>query len=133
MGEINYLAAVAAAISTFVIGGLWYSPLLFHRAWARANGFTEADLAKGGTGKIFGIAFALALVMSFNLAAFLGSPDTTAAWGATAGALTGLGWVAPAIATVALFERRSLAYIAINGGYFAMAFTVMGLIIGAWR
>jgi hypothetical protein len=133
MGEINYLAAVAAAISTFVIGGLWYSPLLFHRAWARANGFTEADLAKGGAGKIFGIAFALALVMSFNLAAFLGSPDTTAAWGATAGALTGLGWVAPAIATVALFERRSLAYIAINGGYFAMAFTVMGLIIGAWR
>ena len=133
MGEINYLAAVAAAISTFVIGGLWYSPLLFHRAWARANGFTEADLAKGGAGKIFGIAFALALVMSFNLAAFLGAPDTTAAWGATAGALTGLGWVAPAIATVALFERRSFAYIAINGGYFAVAFTVMGLIIGAWR
>src|SRR3989337_2384872 len=65
MEEINYLAAAAAAVSTFVIGGLWYSPLLFHRAWARANGFTEADLAKGGTGKIFGIAFALALVMSF--------------------------------------------------------------------
>jgi hypothetical protein len=32
-----------------------------------------------------------------------------------------------------LFERRSFAYIAINGGYFAVAFTVMGLIIGAWR
>ena len=133
MEGINYLAAVAAAISTFVIGGLWYSPLLFHHAWARANGFTEADLAKGGAGKIFGVAFVLALVMSFNLAAFLGSPDTTAAWGATAGALTGLGWVAPAIATIALFERRSFAYIAINGGYFAVAFTVMGLIIGAWR
>ena len=133
MGEINYLAAVAAAISTFVIGGLWYSPLLFHHAWARANGLTEADLAKGSAGKIFSIAFALALVMAFNLAAFLGAPDTTIAWGAMAGALTGLGWVAPAIATIALFERRSFAYIAINGGYFAVAFTVMGLIIGAWR
>lgn len=133
MEGINYLAAVAAAVSTFVIGGLWYSPLLFHRAWARANGFSEADLAKSGAGTIFGIAFVLALVMAFNLAAFLGGPDTTVAWGAAAGALTGLGWVAPAIATVALFERRSFAYLAINGGYFAVAFTVMGLIIGAWR
>ena len=133
MEGINYPAAVAAAVSTFVIGGLWYSPLLFHHAWARANGLTEADLAKGGAGKIFGIAFVLALVMSFNLAAFLGGPETTMAWGATAGALTGLGWVAPAIATIALFERRSFAYIAINGGYCAVAFTFMGLIIGAWR
>jgi len=66
MEGINYLAAVAAAISTFVIGGLWYSPLLFHHAWARANGFTEADLAKGGAGKIFGVAFVLALAAFFG-------------------------------------------------------------------
>ena len=126
------MAAVVAAISTFVIGGIWYSPLLFHKAWASTNGFTDADL-KGGEARIFGVAFILALVMAFNLAAFLGGPDTGTAWGATAGALTGLGWVAPAIATIALFERRSLSYILINGGYFAVAFIVMGAILGAWR
>lgn len=130
--EINYPAAVTAAVSTFAIGGIWYSPLMFHRAWASANNLTDADL-KGGEARIFGLAFVLALVMAFNLAAFLGEPDTTVTWGATAGALTGLGWVAPAIATVALFERRSFAYIAINGGYFAVAFVVMGAILGAWR
>ena len=132
MEGINYLAAVAAAISTFVIGGLWYSPLMFHKAWATTNGLTEADL-KGGEARIFGVAFVLALVMALNLAAFLGGPETTVAWGATAGALTGLGWVGPAIVTIALFERRSFAYMAINGGYFAVAFTVMGAILGAWR
>jgi hypothetical protein len=51
--QINYLAVVAAAISTFVIGGLWYSPALFHRAWMSANGLTDADLARGGAAKIF--------------------------------------------------------------------------------
>ena len=130
--DINVMAAITAAISTFVIGGIWYSPLLFHKVWASTNGFTEADL-KGGEARIFGIAFVLALLMAFNLAAFLGTPDTDAAWGATAGALTGFGWVAPAIATIALFERRSLSYILINGGYFAVAFIVMGAILGAWR
>jgi hypothetical protein len=34
---------------------------------------------------------------------------------------------------VALFERRSARYIAINGGYFVLAFVVMGVILGAWR
>ena len=133
MEQINYFAVLTAAISTFIIGGLWYSPALFHRAWMSANGLTEADLAKGGAAKIFGIAFVLALLMAMNLAAFLSGPETSLAWGTAAGALTGLGWVAPAIATIALFERRSGRYIAINGGYFAVAFVVMGAILGGWR
>lgn len=133
MDHINYLAVLVAAVSTFVIGGLWYSPVLFQRGWMSANGFTEADLAKGSAAKIFGVAFVLALLMAANLAAFLSGPDTTVAWGTAAGALTGLGWVMPAIATVALFERRSARYIAINGGYFVLAFVVMGAILGAWR
>ncbi|MGH9389878.1 MAG: DUF1761 domain-containing protein, partial [Vicinamibacteria bacterium] len=60
-------------------------------------------------------------------------PDTTVAWGATAGLLAGLGWVALGIGIVALFERRSWTYILVNGGYFVVAFTVMGAILGAWR
>jgi hypothetical protein len=131
--QINYLAVLAAAVSTFVIGGLWYSPAMFQRAWTSANGLTEADLAKGNAAGIFGMAFVFALLMAANLAAFLSGPDTTVAWGTTAGALTGVGWVLPAIGTVALFERRSARYIAINGGYFVVAFIVMGAILGAWR
>jgi len=34
---------------------------------------------------------------------------------------------------IALFERRSWKYIVINGGYMTVSFTVMGLILGAWR
>jgi hypothetical protein len=132
MEGINYLAVIAAAVSTFAIGGVWYSPLMFHKAWAATNGLSEADL-KGGEARIFGTAFVLALVMAANLAAFLSGPETTVAWGATAGALTGVGWVMPAIATLALFERRAFSYVAINGGYFIVAFIVMGAILGAWR
>jgi len=132
MEHINYFAVLAAATSAFVIGGLWYSPLMFHRTWAAVNGLTGADL-EGGAARIFAVSFALELIMAFNLAAFLGAPDTTVAWGATAGALAGLGWVAPAIGVVALFERRSITYVAINGGYAAVSLAVMGAILGAWR
>lgn len=132
MESLNYLAIVAAALSTFVIGGLWYSPLLFQRAWMKANRLTEADLGGTGQVRIFGLAFVFALVMSVNLAMFLNAPDTTTVWGATAGALTAI-WVVLGIATVALFERRPPAYIAINGGYWLVSFVVMGALLGAWR
>jgi hypothetical protein len=131
--DINYLAVFAAALSAFAIGGLWYSPLLFQKAWMRANGFSQADLAGGGEARIFGGSFVFSLIMAFNLAAFLSAPDTTMAWGATAGALAGVGWVALGIGVVALFERRPIAYGLINGGYWAVALTVMGAILGAWR
>jgi hypothetical protein len=130
--HINHLAVIAAALSSFVIGGLWYSPLLFHRAWMRVNGLTEKDL-KSGTAKIFGLSLLLSIIMSYNLAAFLATPDTTVLWGATAGALAGIGWVALSIGVLGLFERRSLTYVLINGGYFALSFVVMGTILGAWR
>jgi hypothetical protein len=130
--SINYLAVLAAAAATFLVGGLWYSPVMFQRAWMNANNLTEADLARGGTGKIFGLAFVFAVVMSLNLAMFLNAPGTTVTWGATAGALTAV-WVALGIGTVALFERRPAAYTAINGGYWFVSLVLMGAILGAWR
>lgn len=132
MEGLNYLAVMTAALSSFVIGGLWYSPVLFQRAWMKANGFSDADLAKGGQGTIFGLAFVFAVVMAFNLAMFLNAPDTTWTWGASAGALTAI-WVALGIGTVALFERRPAAYTLVNGGYWFVALVVMGTIIGGWR
>jgi len=132
VGNLNLFAILAAAVATFVIGGLWYSPALFHRPWMRANHFTEADLAGSNMGMIFGLAFLFALVMAFNLAMFLDAPDTTLAWGATAGGLSSI-WVALGIGTVALFERRPAAYTLINGGYWVLSLIVMGAIIGGWR
>lgn len=131
--SINYLAVLAAAVSTFVLGGLWYSPLLFGKAWMRVNNFNDAEVQTFSKARMFGWSIVFSLVMAMNLAMFLGGPGTTATWGLAAGALTGLGWVATAIAIVGLFENKSWAYIAINGGYMTIAFTIMGLIIGAWR
>ena len=131
--NINYLAVVAAAVSTFVLGGLWYSPLLFGKAWMRANNFSETDVQTFSKARMFGWSIVFSLVMALNLAMFLAAPDTNASWGATAGALAGLGWVAMSIAIIGLFENKSWGYIAINGGYVTVAFTIMWLIIGAWR
>ena len=128
---LNIWAVLAAAVSAFLIGGLWYSPVLLGSAWKRANGFNVDPPAAGPKG--FAIAFLLSVVMSFNLAMFLNAPGTTLAWGATAGFLAGFGWGAMGLGIIAVFEHRPLSYVLVNGGYLTVALTVMGAILGGWR
>jgi Protein of unknown function (DUF1761) len=131
--QINPWAVLAAALVNFVIGGLWYSPLVFGKLWMKANGFSAQDLEKGSPAVIFGVSFVLCLVMAGNLAAFLGDPSVTMGFAVAASVAAGLGWAAAGLAVVALFERRSGAYILVNGGYLTVSFVAMGVILGAWR
>jgi hypothetical protein len=132
LSKINFLAVLVAAASFFIIGGLWYSPLLFVRAWMKEAKLSEETLKQANMGKVFGLAFLLSFIISFNLAAFLG-PNAGFIWGITAGALAGIGWVAASVGILYLFERSSFRLFLINAGYFTIAFMVAGGIIGAWQ
>ncbi len=129
---LHYPAVLAAAVLSFVIGGLWYSPILFGKAWMREAGISEERAREAKMGMVFGCAALASLVMAFNLAAFIG-PKASLQFGLFAGFATGFGWVAMALGVIYLFEQRSLRLWIINGGYQVVTFTVMGGIIGAWR
>ena len=128
----NIWAVLVAALSTFLIGGLWYSPALFGKAWMRENGFTEESMKGANMTKIFGLAFLLGIIAAINLAMFMG-PENDPAMGAMWGFLAGFGWVATFVGTHYLFERRSLKLFLINAGYSIVALTVMGVILAAWK
>ena len=129
--SLNYLAVMVAAFSAFAIGGIWYSPVLLGGAWKKANGFPQE--MPGAGPRVFLLALLLSVVMAVNLAMFLSGPKTTPSFGAMAGFLAGFGWAAMGIGIVSLFERRSLSYVLINGGYLTVALTAMGTILGVWR
>jgi hypothetical protein len=132
MTSVNWLAISVAAISAFVLGGIWYSPALLGKAWMAENNFNVSDVQAGNKAKIFGWSFVLSLIIAVNLAMFLNSPEIGLTMGIVYGALTGL-WIFCGIAIVALFEHKSARYIFINGGYFLVALILMGAIIGAWK
>ena len=130
--QLNLWAILVAALSTFLIGGLWYSPAVFGKAWMKENGFTEESMKGGNMVKIFGLAFVLGLIAAINLAMFMG-PENKPEMGALWGFLAGFGWVATFIGTHYLFERRSFKLFLINSGYSIVALTIMGIIIAAWK
>jgi hypothetical protein len=132
MPEINYLAVVAAALAAFVLGGLWYSPVLFGRAWQREVGLSDEELKRGNMARIFGTALILSLIASWVFALFLG-PRPPMAFGLGAGFAAGLCWVASSFGMNYLFARRSLKLFAIDGGFHTLQFTVIGLILALWH
>ncbi len=132
LSSINWLAAVAAAISAFLLGGLWYSPVLFAKPWMQAAGVTEENAKTANMRMVFGIAFVWALLGALCFAAFIGpKPDLGFAVGA--GFATGFFWIAGSYGISYQFEQRPLNLLLINGGYHTVQYMLYGLILGLWH
>jgi hypothetical protein len=132
MPQINFLAVIAAAISTFLLGGLWYSPVLFGKAWQREVGLSDQQLGNSNMLRIFGTTLILSLIAAFVFALFLG-PRPSMPLGLGAGFSAGLCWVASSFGINYLFARRSLKLFLIDGGYHTLQFTLIGVILALWK
>lgn len=127
--DVNWLAVCLAALSAFVLGGLWYGPL-FGKAWLKANAKPEDAPMEGHPAKVFGGAFVLSLIAAAVFALFLGR-DPGLQFATQAGAAAGLGWVATSYGINYLFAGRKLGLWLIDGGYHTLQFTLYGAILGA--
>ena len=132
---INYVAVVAAAAASMVIGMLWYGPL-FGKPWVALMGWTseetEAAKAKGKRSMVW--AALGSLVMAYVLAhslvfasAYLNASGVPA--GLMAGFWSWLGFVAPVSLGVVLWEGRPWKLCVLNNAYWLIALLVMGMIL----
>ncbi len=129
---INHLAVLVCAVMSLVIGALWWSPILFAKAWQNETGLSDEQLKQMNPLKTFGLTFLLAYLASYNLAFFIGDPGTTWQGGIAAGSLAAI-WAIVMYVIIGLFEQRTLKHLLINSGYIAVYFAVIGAILGAWR
>ncbi|MGN7726826.1 DUF1761 domain-containing protein [Luteimonas sp. 22616] len=130
MDHINWLAVLAAAVSAFLLGGIWYGPL-FKRAWCREAGI-DPEARPKHPARVFGTAFACSLLAAFAFAAFFG-PAPDALHAAHNGLLVGAAWIATSFGINYAFAGRSLKLWLIDGGYHVLQFVLYGLVIGLWH
>jgi hypothetical protein len=72
MEQINILAVLLAAASAFLLGGLWYSPILFLRIWEREAGVSLDQSRKTPGAILFAVSFLFSLIAATVFALFLG-------------------------------------------------------------
>jgi len=135
MHGMNHWAVVVAAAGAFVVGAVWYSPLLFGKAYMEARGLNPAAMAdmRPPAGELLG-EFARNLVVAFVLAHFvvrLGVDDWKAA--VQLGLWVWFGFQAMLLMGALLHEEMPWMLYAIHAGDAAVKTLLMTVILGVWR
>jgi hypothetical protein len=129
MYNVNILAVIVAALSSFALGGLWYSTPVFGAAWRRAAGGNEIQ---GHPAKVFGLSFLFALVAAYAYALLVPAPPG-AMMALVQGLAVGGGVVAASFGINYQFANRPATLWLIDGGYHTVQFAIYGLVLGLWR
>lgn len=134
--DVNMLAVLLAAVSSMVVGSIWYSKGVFGTAWAKMAGIDEKK-AKTDAGMALCGMFVLALAMAYVLAhvtylSFNFFTDKSFMYSAIgSGFWLWLGFVLPVTASQSLFDQKRKKLSAIHAGNWLVTLLVMGWVIGA--
>ena len=117
---MNYLEILVAGGAAWIIGALWYSPVLFGKTWQSELGMTEDDLKGANMPLIFGTSFVLMLVMMVGLSFIINMhppEDLTFTHGLFHGVMAGLFFAATSMGINYLYQRRSIKLYLIDALY----------------
>ncbi len=136
MPHVNYIAVLVAAIVVFVLGWLWYSPLLFYKPWMRARGMDPAVAMAGAkmpTGKLV-IELVRCLVLAYIVAHFVAALGITNWLGAVHfGVFLWIGFPVILLTGSILWENTPVKVAAIHAGDWLVKLLVIPIIVTVWQ
>jgi len=134
--NLNWIAILSISILGFGLGAIWYSPLLFAKAWMQEMKVTPESM-QSGSGRVPLImtgAVLFTVLSTFTLAVLISAHHAAGPLkGAEFGVFVGAGLVAAREGTNALFESRTLRHFLIVAGHDVVLCAVQGAFLGIWR
>jgi hypothetical protein len=103
MRAFEWLPSLISALSAFILGGLWYSPLMFGKVWQREVGLSNEQLAAANRLKIFGGSFILCLIAAIAFSMVI-TPEASFFMAFHSGVGIGLFWIATSFGVNYLFS-----------------------------
>jgi hypothetical protein len=131
--ELNFVAVVVCAVIVWMLGAMWYSPMLFAKPWVaivgRQMGGKPKGVYKGMIGSLIGdllLCFVLAHIVIWSGAG---------SWldGMQIGLLMWAGFFAAPMFPQTIYEGRPMRYFLINAGYWLAGLVAVGAILAVWR
>lgn len=127
MENASLLAILVAALSGFLIGGVWYGPL-FGKAWQREAGLSQEEMGATNPIKLFGLTFLFSVLSAVFLGHLLGHVSPTPRITMMISVGIAIGFIIPAFGTNYLFGRKSGTLFAIDAGYWIVFYAAMGAV-----
>jgi hypothetical protein len=131
-GRVNFKALALAAVAAMVVGGLWYSPLLFGGAWAHLKAGASAGGAKVPPVEVLG-ELARSVVVAYVLARLINVLGAGWRGALLLGGALWLGFHATLLVFAVIHEHMPVGLFAIHAGHGLVNDLVIATIVGAWR
>jgi|ETNmetMinimDraft_2_1059921.scaffolds.fasta_scaffold110298_2 hypothetical protein len=129
---LQYLPVLAAAVVSFIVGMLWYSPALFGKTWMSLSGVKMNKGKKKGMSGVMLTAFIANLVMAYVFVYLMSMVGyANAGSGVVLGFWLWLGFFATSLLGSVLWEQKPFNLYLINAGYQLVNLVVMGAVLGA--
>lgn len=134
---VKYKAVITVSVAAFMLGGLWYSPILFEDAWMQAHGYSRAqvDAIVNGLAPFGFIGTYAAYLVTCLVTAVLCCKTDTRTWhaGAALGLLLWAGYAASIGLTTALFSTSSFSGWIIDSTFQLVFLVTSGAVLAVWR
>jgi hypothetical protein len=135
--KIKYPAVIVATLVHYILGGLWYSPVLFGNKFIELINWSPEKLAQvqgESHAKELAIAFVMSLILVYILAHLIQYTKATNVMGGIQTAFwLWLGFVVTTQAPTVIFEGRSFGLFLINVAYQLVGCAFAGVILAIWR
>ncbi len=134
MVEVNYTLIVLATIAQFILGALWYSPLMFGKWWMQimeAAHLTSDELKKlqKDMRPFYGLQFLLTLFTTINLATLIGLLPQFSAYSLAFHIL--LGFIIPTQIGAVIWANTKKKFW-IKQIFVMVAYSFVGIMLAAW-
>jgi hypothetical protein len=128
----NLGAVVVSALIQWLLGALWYSPVLFAKPWMALAGIEKGKHKSMVPGMIS--SFIGSLLLSYVLAHVVAwALSMTFRRGALVGFVCWVGFIAAPNFAQGIYESRPFKLFAINTGYWLVGLIITGGLLAVWR
>ncbi|AVQ13522.1 PF08570 family protein [Leptospira santarosai] len=141
--HINYLAVLVAVVTNFIIGWLWYGPIL-GKAWMKEMGIAAdfkpdpKEMYKSMGFMVIG-SFLTAYVLFYTTNVWkasswhAGEDSPAYVYGFFSGIYTWIGFYIPLLINSVAFEGKSWKLFGINAGFYLISLQTIAMILSYWR
>lgn len=129
---IGFLKILAAAIVPVLIGFVWFHPRVFGSVWLRHSRMMPEMIERGKRRThIYALAgFIASVVVAYVLNYFHAAIGVASTAHAIAlASLVWLGFIAPSLSGMILWEQKPFSYYAVNAAYWLLSLVSMSLVL----
>ena len=133
LSDLNYLAILVSAVAYWVIGALWYSPVLFGKIWG--NIVQPSEEAKKKMGRNMVLSFIGFFVICFIMAIVLnrlGEYSHELTFSIKLALAAAVGFMAVPMWINQLYQNSSFNVLVIDVLYHLVGFVVAAIILTSW-